>query len=302
MPRRKKGLDINGWLVIDKPLEMSSAAVVGKVRWLLKARKAGHAGTLDPLATGVLPIGLGEATKTMPFIADASKTYEFTIAFGTATNTDDAEGEVVETSDHIPSKAELEALLPQFSGTIQQAPPAYSAIKVDGKRAYALARGGNEVKLAPRPVYIHHIEIIDFSEGSATLRIDCGKGTYVRSLARDIARAAGSVGHVAMLRRTRVGPFSEKSAISLEKLEDLGHSAPAESFVLPVETALADIPALALTGEEAGKIRHGMAIDGSRFPDLANTQGPVLLTLDSQPVALGEARESGVQPLRVFNM
>lgn len=302
MGRRKKGLDINGWLVVDKPLGMSSATAVAAVRRITKAKKVGHAGTLDPLATGVLPIGLGEATKTMPFIVDASKTYEFTISFGRATNTDDAEGETVATSDHIPSRSDIAEILPKFTGTIQQVPPAFSAIKVDGKRAYALARGGDEVKLAARPIDIHHIEIIDFSDGRATLRADCGKGTYIRSLGRDIALALNSVGFISMLRRVRVGPFDVKASISLEKLEQLSHSSPAESYMSSVMTALADIPALALTEEEASKIRHGMAISDLRFPDLVNTQGSLCLTLDGNPVAIARHENDTVQPLRVFNM
>ncbi len=305
MVRHRKGNKINGWLVIDKPLGMTSSQVVSKVKWLLKAQKVGHAGTLDPLATGVLPIGLGEATKTMPFIVDSSKTYSFTISIGSATNTDDREGEVVTTSNIRPSRADIENILPDFIGEIEQVPPAYSAIKIDGKRAYALARDGQEVKMKARQVNIYKLQLLSLNEdlSEATFEVTCGKGTYVRSLGRDIAHKLGTCGHISMLRRIRVGPFDVSHTISLEKLEDLGHSAPAESYVLSVMTALADIPAFAITETEAIRVRCGNPVPvREELSDLASTQGPLCLMMDGSPLAIAKVIDGMVQPLRVFNM
>ena len=302
MGRRKKGLKIDGWLVIDKPLDISSTGVVNKVRWLLKAQKAGHAGTLDPLATGILPIGFGEATKTMPFIVDASKDYVFDVTWGSATTTDDLEGEVTDTSDHIPTNADIDAVLADFTGDIEQVPPAYSAIKVDGQRAYALARSGEDVELKARTVSIHSLKRAENpaqsdSENTTRLAVTCGKGTYVRSLARDIALKLGTFGHVSMLRRTRVGPFCEKRALTLDKFEALSHSAPAEDYMLSVVTALDDILVLAVTEMEAARLKNGQSIQRS----LAE-QGTVYAMLGDTPIAIAEALDNEVRPLRVFNM
>lgn len=299
MARRRKGLKVDGWLVIDKPLGITSSKVVGKVKFLTKAQKVGHGGTLDPLASGILPIGLGEATKTMPFIVDATKEYGFTVRFGTATDSDDLEGNVIEEGGRIPQESEILGVLPSFTGTIDQIPPAYSAIKVDGKRAYALARDGETVELKPRPVEIHALSMTSFDTvaGEASFHVTCGKGTYVRSLARDIAKAVGSCGHVVALRRLRVGPFTLDHAISLEKLEELGHSAPAVDYVSPITTALDDIPAVAVTDAEAGRIRCGQTIQLS-----AAKQGTIVLMDGDVPLAVAENTDGTVRSLRVFNM
>lgn len=299
MARRRKGIKVDGWLVIDKPLGVTSSKVVGKVKFLTKAQKVGHGGTLDPLASGILPIGLGEATKTMPFIVDATKEYAFTVRFGTATDSDDREGSVIETGGRIPQESEILDVLRSFTGRIDQIPPAYSAIKVDGKRAYALARDGETVELKPRPVEIHGLNMVSFDSeaGEANFHVSCGKGTYVRSLARDIARVVGSCGHVVTLRRLRVGPFDLDHAISLEKLEELGHSAPAADYVSPITTALDDIPAVAVTDVEAGRIRCGQTIQLA-----AAKQGTIVLMDGDVPLAVAENTDGTVRSLRVFNM
>ncbi|MFC4348720.1 tRNA pseudouridine(55) synthase TruB [Kordiimonas lipolytica] len=299
MARRKKGIKVDGWLVIDKPLGITSSGVVGKVKFLTKAQKVGHGGTLDPLASGVLPIGLGEATKTMPFIVDASKEYAFTVKFGTATDSDDLEGEIIESGGRIPAEDEILEVLPRFTGSIEQIPPAYSAIKVDGQRAYKLARDGELVELKARPVEIQELSLVSFDldKGEAAFHVTCGKGTYVRSLARDIARAVGSCGHVVALRRLRVGPFGLKDAISLEKLEELGHSAPAQDYVSPITTALDDIPAVAVTDEEAKRIRCGMTL---LRPEIK--QGTLVLMDGDVPLAVAENTHGTIRSLRVFNM
>lgn len=299
MARRRKGIKVDGWLVIDKPLGITSSNVVGKVKFLTKAQKVGHGGTLDPLASGILPIGLGEATKTMPFIVDATKEYGFTVKFGSATDSDDLEGAIIEEGGRIPAESEVLEVLPRFTGTIDQIPPAYSAIKVDGQRAYKLARDGEMVELKPRPVEIQSLslEAFDAEKGEAAFHVACGKGTYVRSLARDIAKAVGSCGHVVTLRRLRVGPFGLKQAISLEKLEELGHSAPAQDYVSPITTALDDILALAVSDEEAKRIRCGMTL--SR-PEIK--QGTLVLMHGDVPLAVAESTDGTIRSLRVFNM
>jgi tRNA pseudouridine55 synthase len=299
MARRRKGDKVNGWLVIDKPLERSSAQVVGAVKRATNAQKVGHGGTLDPLASGILPIGLGEATKTMPYIVDSSKEYEFTVKWGSETDSLDKEGEVIKEGGSIPTSSSVEAVLSDFVGSIEQTPPAYSAIKVDGKRAYALAREGKTVELSPRTVEIQSLTIVERGENEdeTSFHVCCGKGTYVRSLARDIAYKLETYGHVTMLRRTRVGPFTLKHAISLEKLNDLSHSAPASDYVLPIATALDDIPAVAVTEIEAEHIKCGRIFKRSEAK-----QETVLLTLNSQPVAMASWDEYEIKPLRVFNM
>lgn len=305
MARKKKGIKLDGWIIIDKHLGITSSQAVGKVRWLTKAQKAGHAGTLDPLASGILPIGLGEATKTMPFIVDASKTYEFQMTWGAATATDDLEGDIVATSDYTPSEAEILAALPFFTGDIEQTPPAYSAVKVDGKRAYDLARAGEDVQLKSRIVTIHDLEIVSHDSDSRMthIRVNCGKGTYIRSLARDLGEKCGSKAHVSMLRRTRVGPFDEKDAISLEKLEELSHSAPVAGLLLSIMTALDDILVLAVNESEAADIGFGRKI---RMDDAslgqATLQEKVVLVYGDIPLAIAEVTDTGIQPLRVFNL
>jgi tRNA pseudouridine55 synthase len=287
--------------VLDKPLGMGSTQAVGKVRWLFAAEKAGHGGTLDPLATGILPIALGEATKTVPFIMDGRKEYRFTLRFGEARSTDDGEGEVVATSDVRPTNAAIRAALGQFIGEIEQMPPAFSALKIGGQRAYDLARAGEAVELKPRTVTIDRLELLVRPDADhADFVVGCGKGTYIRSLGRDLAKALGTVGHLSALRRTAVGPFREEVAISLPKLEALGHNSRLLGALVPVATALDDIPALALTETQADRLRHGQ---------------PVLLTRDAPPsgtlvraetgsklVALVRSDGAALQPVRVFNL
>src|SRR6185369_8166034 len=242
MKRPKQKVD--GWVVLDKPLGMGSTQAVGRVRWLFGAQKAGHGGTLDPLATGVLPIALGEATKTVPFVIDGRKEYRFTLQFGEARSTEDAEGEVTATSEVRPTDGAIRAALASFIGAIEQMPPVFSALKVDGKRAYDLARAGEAVALKPRQVTIERLELLGRPDADhADFVVGCGKGTYIRSLGRDLARAVGTVGHLSALRRTAVGPFREEAAISLSKLEALGHNSPLLGALVPVATALDDIPA-----------------------------------------------------------
>lgn len=299
MARRKKGDKVDGWLVVDKPTGFSSAKIVAIVKRIFNAQKVGHGGTLDPLATGILPIGLGEATKTMPYIVDATKEYEFTVKWGEATDSDDCEGEFSHTGGETPTQEQILAVLSDFTGSIEQVPPAYSAIKVDGKRAYALARAGEDVQLKSRIVEIQSLSLIncDKETGSSNFHVVCGKGTYVRSLGRDIALKLGTFGHITALRRTRVGPFDLKGAISLELLEDLSHSARAAGLLQPVTTALDDIPALAVTAPEATDIQMGRSIQNPKAK-----QGICVLMNGTQPVAIAEAKVDVIQPLRVFIM
>jgi tRNA pseudouridine55 synthase len=302
--RKRKGNKVDGWLVVDKGLGMSSAKVVGAVKRIYQAQKVGHGGTLDPLASGILPIGLGEATKTMPFIVDASKEYAFTVEWGTSTDSDDKEGAIVETGGNVPSEEDVQAVLADFTGTIQQVPPAYSAIKVDGQRAYKLAREGETVELKARSVEIQSLRVVshDGDNKCTSFEVTCGKGTYVRSLGRDIAVALGTYGHITVLRRLRVGPFDLNGAISLEKLEALSHSARAAEALLPLTTALDDIPALAVSEADAQDIKYGRSITLH-----AAKQGTLVLMAGETPLAIAEAEddEDGnitVRPLRVFNM
>jgi len=296
--RHNKGLPIHGWLVIDKPIGLSSAKVVAEVKHATKAAKVGHGGTLDPLATGLLPIALGEATKTSAWAMDGSKTYTFVIRWGQTTETDDREGDVVETSDVRPTEADTEAVLSRFIGEIEQTPPAYSALKIDGERAYKKARRGEKVEMKSRIVTITDLKVLKYIDSDHTeFQAICGKGTYIRSLARDIALYLGTVGHIAVLRRTQVGPFEINQAISLDKLNDLSHNYALNSYLLPVETALADIPALPLTGPQAERLHHGQTVKVLDAPD-----GPCLAMNDGKPVALAFVTEGEVQPQRVFNL
>jgi tRNA pseudouridine55 synthase len=309
--RRKKGDPVHGWVCLDKPLELSSTAAVSRVRGMLKAQKAGHAGTLDPLATGVLPIALGEATKTMPFATDSSKSYRFTVQWGVETNTLDREGEVIATSDVRPTLEAAAEALKAFVGEIQQVPPAFSAIKVDGERAYDLARAGETVELAARTVTIHAARVVEAPDADhLTVEIDCGKGVYVRSLARDLATALGAVGHVSALRRTRVGPFSEDRAVPLEVFADLVHRGDASKALLPVETALDDIPAHAVTAEDAFRLAQGRsivllprqveALQAELSKGSANRT--VSVFHEERLVALCELQVGRLNPVRVFNL
>lgn len=308
MARRKKGIPIHGWLVIDKPLEMSSNYVVGKVRWLTKAQKVGHGGTLDPLATGILPLAFGEATKTVSYVMDGSKTYRFTVCWGESRNTDDAEGTVVETSDKRPTAEEIKAILPEFMGAIEQIPPIFSALKIDGQRAYKLAREDVDIKMTARTVQIDRLELVECIDSNhATFEVDCGKGTYVRSLGRDFGAKLGCFGYISALRRTKVGPFDEKCAISLASLEQIVHSDALLNSLLAIETVLDDIPALALVEEEAHKIRQGNALDvvvmADRldFTDMTSDQ-VICLMFEGKIVALSRMVEGQVRPFRVFNL
>jgi len=298
MARRRKGEKIDGWLCIDKPPGLSSAQVVAAVRRITGAAKAGHGGTLDPLATGVLPIALGEATKTVNLVLDGAKSYRFTVAWGEERATDDAEGAVSAHSPLRPDRAAIEAALPAFLGQISQIPPTYSAIKVDGARAYRLAREGAAPTLAPRPVTIDRLALVEVPDpDTAILDVDCGKGTYVRALARDLGRRLGCFGHVQSLRRTAAGPFGEARAIPLEKLETLWHGPRPFEHLLPVETALDDIPALALTGPQADRLRSGQPV---RVLDAGD--GLHRAMLGERLVAISEVQAGEVRPLRVFNL
>jgi len=308
MGRKRKGRPIHGWIIVDKPAGLSSSAVVGKARRALDAAKAGHGGTLDPLATGVLPVAFGEATKTVSYAMDSTKTYRFTVCWGEVRSTDDREGAVTETSDVRPDEDQIRANLAQFTGDIEQVPPLYSAIKVNGERAYDLARANVDIELEPRTVTVESLEYLGSPDSDhAEFRAVCGKGTYIRSLARDLAEALGTVGHVAGLRRTAVGRFTEDDAISLDYLESLGHSAPDSEAFFPVETALDDIPALALTKEEARKLRHGQGVPvlpvASRSPFKDIAQGDVVCAMaEGRMVALARIAGGEIRPLRVLNL
>ncbi len=315
MARRRKGNPIHGWVNFDKPLGMTSTQAVGKVRWIFGAQKAGHAGTLDPLATGILPIALGDATKTMPYLVEAKKTYEVEIKWGERTDTLDAEGAVVAVSDVRPSGQEIADILPQFTGEISQIPPKFSAIKIDGKRAYDLARAGEEPKMQPRLVQIDGLEVLEILEDTAIIRVDCGKGTYIRSLARDMAYALGTEGSVKTLRRTRVGSFAEDACFSLDALEELRHKARATDGLLPLSTALDDIPVLAVNENERFDLKQGRAIvlHPSIFASLKAAFYPrmlgdldvsrmVLAKHEGVEIALCEARAGRLSPKRVFNL
>ncbi len=315
MGRRKKGDPVSGWICLDKPLDLTSTDAVSRVRRAFNAQKAGHAGTLDPLASGILPIALGEATKTVPYLMEADKTYRFTIAWGATTASFDREGEVTATSDVRPSEAAVRAALPQFVGELEQAPPIYSAIKVDGERAYDLAREGVEVELKARTVRIERLELVAATSDHATLEMDCGKGTYVRALVRDLALALGACGHVSALRRTRVGQFSVENAITLEKLQEMAHRSAGSEAILPVETALDDIPVLAVTTEDVFKLKQGRPIvlvprqvEALKARLVPKTIGgedasrTVSAMSDGKVVALCELRAGRLNPTRVFHL
>jgi tRNA pseudouridine55 synthase len=307
--RRKKGQPVHGWVCLDKPLEMGSTEAVSKVRRLFDAQKAGHAGTLDPLASGILPIALGEATKTVPFMMEARKVYRFTINWGVSTDSVDREGEIIGRSDVRPTVEQVKAALPAFVGEIDQVPPAFSAIKVGGQRAYDLAREGVAVELAARRVTIHSAEVVAGPDADhVDIRILTGKGVYVRSLARDLAVALGAEGHVSALRREQVGPFSTENAVSLDFLTDLVHRSAASEGLLPVATALDDIPELAVTDQDAFSLRQGRPI--VLLPRQVETlkgqlQGDartVSVFLGQTLVALGQLRAGRIEPDRVFNL
>ncbi len=305
--RRKRGRALDGWLIVDKPAGITSTDVVNRVRRGLDAQKAGHGGTLDPLATGLLPVAFGAATKTVPYIMDGTKLYHFTLRFGEARDTDDADGQVIETSRERPDGARIQAGLVAFQGDIMQIPPLFSAIKIAGERAYDMAREGRPPVLEPRPARIDRFEMIErVDDDTAIFAVQSGKGVYMRSLARDLARACGTVGHVAALRRLRVGPFRIEDAISLDKILEGADNAPASPALLrPVATALADIPALALTGNEAESLSHGQAISlvalMGRIPDNANPAGGVARAMDGgRVIGLCRLEDGWLRPERLL--
>ena len=308
MGRRKRGQPVDGWVCLDKPLEMGSTQAVSIVRRLFDAQKAGHAGTLDPLATGILPIALGEATKTVPFMMDAEKVYRFTVTWGVSTDSVDAEGVEIARSDVRPSREAVEAALPAFVGEIEQVPPRFSAIKVDGQRAYDLARDGEEFELKARPVTIHEAAITASDTDSVEITVRTGKGVYIRSLARDLAAMLGAEGHVTALRRERVGPFSTESAVTLDILREMVHRGAASEGLLPVATALDDIPDLAVTETDAFSLRQGRPI--LLLPRQIETLKARLLPgsrtvsafEDGTLVALCQMRAGRLEPDRVFNL
>jgi tRNA pseudouridine55 synthase len=304
MARRRKGLPVNGWLIFDKPEGMTSTQAVSRVKRLYEAAKAGHAGTLDPLATGVLPIALGEATKTVPFVVEGSKQYRFTVRFGAETDTDDSDGKIVAASDKRPSSAEIEAGLADFTGEIEQVPPRYSALKVDGARAYDLARDEEDFELKARRVSVESLTLVDHPDPDhCVLEAHCGKGTYVRALARDLGRALGALGHVAALRRTRVGPFGEDQAVTLTALDALAESDREAllNALTPVETALCDIPALAVSGPDADRLRRGQPVL-LRGRDAPIVEGMVYAMSRGMLVAVGEVSKGELKPKRIFNL
>lgn len=316
MGRRKKGEDVSGWVVLDKPDDMTSTNAVSAIRRIFNAQKAGHAGTLDPLASGILPIALGEATKTVPWLMEARKTYVFTIKWGVSTDTQDREGKAVATSDVRPTPEAIRAALPAFIGEIEQVPPQFSAVKVDGERAYDIARSGETVELEPRKVTVYEAELAETEgEDLATFRVRSGKGFYIRALVRDLAAKLGAEGHVWRLRRTAVGPFTEAESVTLDALVDLGHKGAASERLKPVETALDDIPALAINGEDAFKLRQGRPI--VLLPHVVETLKPqfrdrtiagqdasraVVALFQGKAIALGDVRAGKFSPTRVFHI
>ena len=304
--RKREKRDVNGWLVLDKPVGMTSTHAVSVAKRAFQAKRAGHAGTLDPLASGLLPIALGEATKTVPFVMDGRKVYRFTVRWGEERDTDDAEGRVAATSGERPSAEAIRALLPRFTGLIEQVPPRFSAVKIEGERAYDLARDGEVVELAPRTIEIHSLELVETPDPDhSVLAAECGKGTYVRALARDLGRLLGCFGHVAALRRTAVGPFTEDIAVSLEALQRSGQT---EGEVptpppplLPVEAGLAALPALRVSSADAGRLARGQAVL-LRGRDAPIMEGWVSVLAQGSLIALAEIEKGELRPRRIFNL
>lgn len=300
--KRTKHKNINGWLIIDKPAGMGSTDVVNQTRRLLDANKNGHAGTLDPFATGVLPVAFGEATKLIPYITDGSKEYEFTLKFGTATNTDDTEGEVIARSDIIPSTEQILSVLPQFTGTVTQIPPAYSAIKINGERAYKLARKGKTPDMPPRQVEIYKLELLNrLSADSFYFRVCCSKGTYIRSLGRDIALKLGTYGHLQALRRTKCAVFTLADTILLENLKNMVYEEERLSKLLPVETSLRDIAVIAVSEEDAVKLRHGQSVSPKTY-EVKSLIGKTAAAMCRDCLtAVVKIEPERISPIRVFN-
>ena len=300
MARGKKGRVVSGWLVVDKPAGITSTAVVNKVKWAMDAQKAGHAGTLDPAATGVLAIALGEATKTVPYITDALKCYRFRVTLGAATTTDDAEGTVIETSDLRPSDSQIEAALPAFRGDIEQVPPQFSAVKVDGERAYDLARDGEAMDLAARPLWVERLEIIARPDADhVDLEMVCGKGGYVRSIARDLGRALGCLGHVEWLRREWSGPFTAAQGISIAQIDELAKTDALDQWLKPLELGLADLPELRCTPEGAVRLKNGNP--GMVLASNLQYGDEAWASYQGRAVAVGVYKSGELHPSRVFN-
>jgi len=297
--------EVNGWIALDKAVGETSTDAVAALKRLFRAKKAGHAGTLDPLASGVLPIAFGEATKTVPFVMDGAKAYQFTVRWGIETETDDSEGTATERSDSRPSREALSEALPAFIGTIEQTPPKYSALKIGGERAYDLAREGQTVELAARPVEIHRLDLVEVPDTEhAVFRAECGKGTYVRAIARDLGRVLGCFGHVTALRRVRVGPFEAGTAISLQSLAALRDEGGEEALagaILPVETGLASLPALAVSAADAQRLARGQSVI-VRGRDAPVLEGFVSVSAQGSLVALGEMEQGAVHPRRIFHL
>ena len=307
MARRKRGQPIHGWVIIDKSSGLQSTETTNRVRRLFDAQKAGHGGTLDPLATGVLAIALGEATKTVPYVMDGPKTYRFTVTFGARTDSDDSEGEVVETTDVRPTPEQVISAMDAFRGDIMQVPPRVSAIKVDGERAYDLARDGEAFELAARPMTVYRLELLESSPEAASFEVEATKGFYVRSLARDIAQECGTLGHVTSLRRLATGPFEESQAVSLEKLEDLGQDSDLFEYLADPIHALAGIPAVELDPTEAVRMRNGNPVSLVRRSQIGRLgdvglDDEVVVTVQGQLLALARFEAGQLQPIRVFNL
>ncbi len=296
MARRRKGNPVHGWLVVDKPVGTGSTDIVGKARWALRAQKAGHAGTLDPLASGALAVAFGEATKTVPYVMDGAKRYEFTVGWGAATATDDLEGEAVHTSAARPSEADILAALPAFRGDIMQVPPVFSAVRVEGARAYDLARAGEVPELAARPLHVSALEMVSRDKDSASFAMTCGKGGYVRSVARDLGEALGCYGHVTVLRRLSTGPFHVDDGIDPGIL-DAVREGEAGIDLLPVETALAHLPRVDLMADEALRLRNGNPVEARG--DLAYGE-TCWAMFEGEPVAVGTFKAGMIHPSRVF--
>lgn len=306
-PRKKKGRPISGWIVLDKPLNMGSTQAVGKLKWLYGAQKAGHAGTLDPLATGILPIALGEATKTVSYIMDGAKAYRFTVAWGGQTSTDDLEGELIKTSDIRPKRADIEAILPDYMGSISQIPPQFSAVKIDGARAYDLARDGEKVEIQARTVFIDSLKIVEHHNDTTIFEVECGKGTYVRSLARDMGNQLGCYGHITELRRTLVDPFEEVDCVSLDALErarggaDVPDLEALDALLLETGEAMAALPRVDLTDEQAHRIRMGNpALLHGRDAPIAENEACAFFR--GKLIAIGQIARGEFQPKRVLNI
>ena len=300
MGRARKGRDISGWLVVDKPAGLTSTAVVNKVRWAFGAKKAGHAGTLDPDATGVLAVALGEATKTVPYITDALKAYTFTVRLGQSTNTDDAEGEIIATSDTRPEDDGIKAALGQFVGDIMQVPPKFSAVKIDGQRAYKLARDGEDVELAARPLWVEELVMVDRLDADhVTLEMTCGKGGYVRAIARDLGASLGCHGHVRELRRIWSGPFDVSDGITLARVEELAQQPELDTYLRPLEEGLQDLPQVPATPEGAVRMRNGNP--GMVLASDVEYGDECWASLDGKAVAVGRYKAGELHPSRVFN-